>query len=143
MRSPAGWVEPGQRPDFDEYTLVLGGALRVEHEGGELEVRPGQAVLDPRRRVGPLLDARGRRVRRRLPARLLAGHRPPRRLVNGDAIGVVVHPRRDSHDHIECVVRWAAGHGKVVRGLEEARDLMPAAVRDGRRGRSSRPAARW
>jgi mannose-6-phosphate isomerase-like protein (cupin superfamily) len=45
MRSPAGWVEPGQRPDFDEYTLVIAGALRVEHEGGELEVRPGQAVL--------------------------------------------------------------------------------------------------
>ena len=45
MRSPAGWVEPGQRPEFDEYTLVLGGAVRVEHERGELEVRPGQAVL--------------------------------------------------------------------------------------------------
>ncbi len=45
MRSPAGWVEPGQRPEFDEYTLVLTGALRVEHEGGELEVVPGQAVL--------------------------------------------------------------------------------------------------
>jgi quercetin dioxygenase-like cupin family protein len=45
MRSPAGWVEPGQRPEFDEYTLVIGGALRVEHEGGELLVRAGQAVL--------------------------------------------------------------------------------------------------
>jgi mannose-6-phosphate isomerase-like protein (cupin superfamily) len=45
MRSPAGWVEPGQRPDFDEYTVVIGGALHVEHEGGTLEVRPGQAVL--------------------------------------------------------------------------------------------------
>jgi mannose-6-phosphate isomerase-like protein (cupin superfamily) len=45
MRSPAGWVEPGQRPDFDEYTLVLSGVVRVEHEGGELEVRAGQAVL--------------------------------------------------------------------------------------------------
>lgn len=45
MRSPAGWVEPGQRPEFDEYTLVLKGALRVEHEGGELEVKAGQAVL--------------------------------------------------------------------------------------------------
>jgi mannose-6-phosphate isomerase-like protein (cupin superfamily) len=45
MRSPAGWVEPGQRPDFDEYTLVIGGALTVEHEGGSLEVRAGQAVL--------------------------------------------------------------------------------------------------
>jgi mannose-6-phosphate isomerase-like protein (cupin superfamily) len=45
MRSPAGWVEPGQRPAFDEYTLVLRGMLRVEHEGGALEVRAGQAVI--------------------------------------------------------------------------------------------------
>jgi quercetin dioxygenase-like cupin family protein len=45
MRSPAGWVEPGQRPDFDEYTLVLKGALHVEHEAGELQVAAGQAVL--------------------------------------------------------------------------------------------------
>jgi ethanolamine utilization protein EutQ (cupin superfamily) len=47
MRSPAGWVEPGQRPDFDEYTVVLDGWLRLEHEGGELDVRAGQAVLVP------------------------------------------------------------------------------------------------
>jgi ethanolamine utilization protein EutQ (cupin superfamily) len=47
MRSPAGWVEPGQRPDFDEYTVVLEGALCVEHEDGELEVAAGQAVLVP------------------------------------------------------------------------------------------------
>jgi mannose-6-phosphate isomerase-like protein (cupin superfamily) len=45
MRSPAGWVEPGQRPAFDEYTLVLRGMLRVEHKGGALEVRAGQAVI--------------------------------------------------------------------------------------------------
>jgi hypothetical protein len=45
MRSPAGWVEPGQRPDFDEYTLVIGGALEVEHDGGKLVVNAGQAVL--------------------------------------------------------------------------------------------------
>lgn len=45
MTSPAGWSEPGQRPEFDECTLVLRGALRVEHEGGVLEVRAGQAVL--------------------------------------------------------------------------------------------------
>ena len=45
MRSPAGWVEPGQRPDFDEYTVVLEGLLRVEHEDGALDVRAGQAVL--------------------------------------------------------------------------------------------------
>jgi ethanolamine utilization protein EutQ (cupin superfamily) len=47
MRSPAGWVEPGQRPDFDEYTVVLEGVLQVEHEDGSLEVRAGQAVLVP------------------------------------------------------------------------------------------------
>ena len=45
MRSPGGWQEPGQRPEFDEYTLVLRGALQVEHEGGALEVRAGQAVI--------------------------------------------------------------------------------------------------
>lgn len=44
MRSPPGWVEPGQRPEFDEYTLVLAGTLRVETEAGLLEVRAGQAV---------------------------------------------------------------------------------------------------
>ncbi len=45
MQSPAGWVEPGQRPEFDEYTLVLEGVVKVEHEDGELEVAAGQAVL--------------------------------------------------------------------------------------------------
>ena len=45
MRSPDGWVEPGQRPEFDEYTLVLRGALHVEHEAGAFDVRAGQAVL--------------------------------------------------------------------------------------------------
>ena len=45
MVSPEGWVEPGQRPDFDEYTVVIDGALHVEHEGGALDVRAGQGVL--------------------------------------------------------------------------------------------------
>ena len=44
MRSPGGWIEPGQRPEFDEYTLVLRGLLRVEHAGGVLDVRAGQLV---------------------------------------------------------------------------------------------------
>jgi len=44
MRSPRGWSEPGQRPDFDDYTLVIAGALRVEHEGGAFDVAAGQAV---------------------------------------------------------------------------------------------------
>ncbi len=48
MQSPAGWAEPGQRPEFDEYTLVLKGALRVEFEGGSLRVGPGQAVVASR-----------------------------------------------------------------------------------------------
>ena len=45
MRSPQGWSEPGQRPEFDEYTLVLKGLLHVEHEGGALDVGTGQAVV--------------------------------------------------------------------------------------------------
>jgi mannose-6-phosphate isomerase-like protein (cupin superfamily) len=45
MRSPAGWVEPGQAPEFDEYTLVLRGMLRVEHRGGVFEVRSGEAII--------------------------------------------------------------------------------------------------
>jgi mannose-6-phosphate isomerase-like protein (cupin superfamily) len=45
MRSPAGWSEPGQQPDFDEFTVVLRGMLRVEYRGGVLDVRAGQAVV--------------------------------------------------------------------------------------------------
>ena len=45
MRSPAGWSEPGQRPDFDEYTVVLKGVMRVEHEAGATEVKAGQAII--------------------------------------------------------------------------------------------------
>ncbi len=45
MRSPGGWIEPGQRPQFTEYTVVLRGLLRVEHEGGVLEVQAGQAII--------------------------------------------------------------------------------------------------
>ena len=45
MRSPEGWVEPGQRPEFTEYTVVLRGMMRVEHEQGSAEVRAGQAVV--------------------------------------------------------------------------------------------------
>jgi len=45
MQSPAGWSEPGQRPEFDEFTIVLDGALRVEHEGGIIVVGAGQAIM--------------------------------------------------------------------------------------------------
>jgi mannose-6-phosphate isomerase-like protein (cupin superfamily) len=45
MRSPGGWVEPAQTPDFQEFTIVLKGMLRVTHQGGVLDVRAGQAVV--------------------------------------------------------------------------------------------------
>lgn len=45
MVSPAGWEEPGQRPEFLEITVVLRGCLRVEHEDGAMDVRAGQAVV--------------------------------------------------------------------------------------------------
>ena len=45
MTSPQGWTEPGQRPEFEEITVVVRGLLRVEHEGGVLDVREGQAVV--------------------------------------------------------------------------------------------------
>ncbi|HTA67525.1 MAG TPA: cupin domain-containing protein [Bryobacteraceae bacterium] len=45
MHSPAGWSEPGQQPEFDEFTIVLRGAVRVESKEGVMEVRAGQAVI--------------------------------------------------------------------------------------------------
>lgn len=45
MLSPQGWQEPGQRPEFEEITVVLRGVLRVEHEAGVLDVQAGQAVV--------------------------------------------------------------------------------------------------
>ena len=48
MRSPGGWVEPGQTPEFDEFTVVLRGTLHVEHRDGALDVTAGQAVIAPR-----------------------------------------------------------------------------------------------
>ncbi len=45
MRSPGGWQEPGQTPEFDEFTIVLKGMLRVEHGKGSVDVRAGQAII--------------------------------------------------------------------------------------------------
>jgi ethanolamine utilization protein EutQ len=45
MRSPEGWIEPGQKPDFDEFTIVLKGMLRVTHNNGTIDVPAGQAVI--------------------------------------------------------------------------------------------------
>ena len=48
MRSPGGWQEPGQTPEFDEFTVVLRGTLRVESNDGSTDVRAGQAVITHR-----------------------------------------------------------------------------------------------
>jgi quercetin dioxygenase-like cupin family protein len=48
MKSPAGWIEPGQTPEFDEYTLVLNGMLRVATRGGVYDVRAGEVVITNR-----------------------------------------------------------------------------------------------
>jgi ethanolamine utilization protein EutQ len=45
MKSPSGWVEPGQTPEFDEYTVVLRGTLRVASKSGSMDVHAGQAVI--------------------------------------------------------------------------------------------------
>ena len=45
MRSPSGWLEPGQTPEFDEFTVVLKGMLRVTHKEGTLDIRAGEAVI--------------------------------------------------------------------------------------------------
>ena len=48
MKSPSGWVEPGQTPEFDEYTVVLHGTLRVTTQSGSMDVHAGQAVITPK-----------------------------------------------------------------------------------------------
>jgi mannose-6-phosphate isomerase-like protein (cupin superfamily) len=45
MKSPSGWEEPGQTPEFDEYTVVLNGMLRVESKTGTLDINAGEAVI--------------------------------------------------------------------------------------------------
>jgi mannose-6-phosphate isomerase-like protein (cupin superfamily) len=48
MTSPSGWIEPGQTPEFDEYTVVLRGLVRVTSKSGSLDVVAGQAIISPR-----------------------------------------------------------------------------------------------
>lgn len=45
MKSPDGWLEPGQTPEFDEYTVVLGGVLHIETKDGEFDVKAGEAIM--------------------------------------------------------------------------------------------------
>ena len=74
MLSSPGWKEPGQRPEFEEITVVLRGLVRIEHEGGVTEARAGQAIIT---RPGEWVRystpaARGNRIRRHLSAGVLA-----------------------------------------------------------------------
>ncbi len=72
MQSSAGWLEPGQTREFDEYALVLGGSVRITHRAGLVDVGPGQIVL-AHAGVGSVQHSweGRRRVRLRLPADLL------------------------------------------------------------------------
>ena len=76
MVSPEGWAEPGQRPEFEEITVVLKGTLRVEFDGGSLDVHAGSGGRRASERVGPVQHTRERRrrVRRDLHSRLFAGY---------------------------------------------------------------------
>lgn len=71
MQAPSGWQEPGQRPEFDEYTLVLEGALLVESADARLEVKAGQAVLT---RAGEWCATAPREPRARLTSRSACPH---------------------------------------------------------------------
>ena len=82
MTSPGGWVEPGQTPEFDEFTVVLRGTLHIDYQGGELDVYAGQAVIAQSRRMGEIQHSgsgRGR-VFRRLPSRVFAPDGSPGRV---------------------------------------------------------------
>ncbi len=83
MVSPEGWVEPGQRPEFEEITVVLRGMLRVEHERRDPRRPRGPGHRHLAGRVGALQHAGGRRrgVRRDLPAGVFAGDREQGRRV--------------------------------------------------------------
>ena len=82
MRSPQGWEEPGQTPEFDEFTIVLKGVLHVKHKGGEMDVAAGQAIITHR---GEWVQystpgRRWNRIHRGLPAGVFHGDSPPRRV---------------------------------------------------------------
>ena len=101
MRSPQGWEEPGQTPEFDEFTLVLKGILRVKHKTGELDVAAGQAVIAHRGRVGSIFHARRRRnrIHRRMPAGIRDGNRPSRQL-NSVILSASMHFAEDDRSEI-------------------------------------------
>ncbi len=124
MVSPEGWAEPGQRPDFQEITLVLRGTLRVEHDGGVAGRLRRAGDRDPARRVGALCQpsARRRRVCRHLPAGVLARHRAPGR-------GVMTHAARGARGpgSRTLIVVLLVGGGRRGAPARGPRALAPRA----------------
>ena len=72
MRSPGGWVEPGQTPRFEEFTIVLKGMVRVENHGGALDVHAGQVGIYRHVADGDVLAAVGGRAGEDAPGAMLA-----------------------------------------------------------------------
>ncbi len=85
MKSPSGWVEPGQTPEFDEYTVVLRGLLRVTTRTGSIDVKEGQAIITRAQRMGPVQHSgtRRRRIYRGLSAGIFARGGPSGQLTKG------------------------------------------------------------
>ena len=83
MSSPTGWIEPGQTPEFDEYTVVLRGLLRVTTRTGVIDVAAGQAVISPRGQWVQYSTpgVEGARIYRRLRTSFFSCNCAPRRLV--------------------------------------------------------------
>ena len=80
MRSPAGWQEPGQTPEFEEYTIVLRGRLRVRHKGGDIRCVGGPGRDRPPGRMDPIFDSgRSHRIHRHLSAGIFSADGPSRR----------------------------------------------------------------
>src|SRR5262250_2845590 len=79
MRSPSGWAEPGQRPEFDEFTVVLRGSVVVEFDGGQMTVEAGQAVHAGPGAAGRMRARRGRGGCRSAVGAEPAGHQPSSR----------------------------------------------------------------
>ena len=135
MRSPSGWIEPGQRPEFDEYTVVLLGMLRVEHEGGP-DRRPGRAGRrGAAGRVGALQHARA--CRAPSTSRCACRHSRPRR---STAIRRELH--RFGNERSPCKERSAWSPARRLESAWSRRELARKGARVILVGRSTERCSR-
>jgi len=92
MVSPSGWMEPGQRPEFTETTVVLKGMLKVEHDGGVIEVRAGQAISASL--VNGFVTAHRRRMERSMLRSVCLRFHPTRcTVIRNDRHELILKPR--------------------------------------------------